>query len=144
MLVEGANNEYVMIVSSNCWGPSGKLDNGNAPESLFTKAQVNSLVQCQVSAVLSTHHGENSRSKIDPLEQLKNITKAKETIEIVMSMIPCRQKKRCQESQKLLGKPNLHPLDQLKPKRLMAKPGIGVNHVRFCDFTIALQDSKIL
>ena len=66
MLVEGANNEYAMIVSSNCWGPSGKLDNGNAPESLFTKAQVNSLVQCQVSVVLSTHHGGNSGNKIDP------------------------------------------------------------------------------
>ena len=37
MLVEQANNEYIILVSLNCQGPSGKTDNGNTLKSLLQK-----------------------------------------------------------------------------------------------------------
>ena len=45
MMVGEANNEYVMLISSNCWEHSGELHECHAPEGLvFTKAEVNTLV----------------------------------------------------------------------------------------------------
>ena len=48
-LVEEANAEYTILVASNRWGSQGKQDPSGAPEALFTKAELNMLVQnkCQ-------------------------------------------------------------------------------------------------
>ena len=52
-LVEEANAEYTLLSTADRWGPSGKADSGNPPEALtFTKAEINNLVQKQVSAAL--------------------------------------------------------------------------------------------
>ena len=48
MLVKEAIAEYTMLSASECWGPHGKMDNGAAPEVLYTKAELNTLVQKQV------------------------------------------------------------------------------------------------
>ena len=44
MLVEDANNIYTMLVLSNHWGPSGKVDSSNGPEGLLSRAEENTLV----------------------------------------------------------------------------------------------------
>ena len=55
-LVQDSCEEYSILFSAKCWGPSGKTDPGNAPEGLLTKAKINTLVQKQVSAVLSNNN----------------------------------------------------------------------------------------
>ena len=61
MLIEEATAEYTMLVASNCWGPKGKPDPGNAPEALFTKADINTLIQKQISTAL--HQNSNNKEK---------------------------------------------------------------------------------
>ena len=52
-LVEEANMEYTMLLTTNVWGPSGKPDSGDAPALLVcTKTEINNLVQNQVSTML--------------------------------------------------------------------------------------------
>ena len=51
-LLDKANAEYTMLVTSNCCGPQGKQDPSGAPEAVFTKAELNTLVPKQVSAAL--------------------------------------------------------------------------------------------
>ena len=69
MLVEEANSDYMMLVASNWWGPSGKPDSGAAPEGLYTKAKLNTLVQNLISAAFKNHgskhheHSDNKQSK---------------------------------------------------------------------------------
>ena len=48
-LVEDAHEEYNILLSVKCWGPSDKIDHGNTAEGLFSKANINTLVQNQVS-----------------------------------------------------------------------------------------------
>ena len=50
MLVEEANAEYAMPSPAEHWGPKGKQDIDVAPAGLYTKAELNLLVQKQVSA----------------------------------------------------------------------------------------------
>ena len=45
IVVEEANAEYTMLVASNRWCPQGKQDPSGAPEAIFTKAELNTLVQ---------------------------------------------------------------------------------------------------
>ena len=49
MLVEEANATYTMLSAAEHWGPKGKQDMDAAPTGLYTKAELNSLVQKQVS-----------------------------------------------------------------------------------------------
>ena len=58
-LIEDAHKEYNILLSAKHWGPSGKICPGNAPEGLLTQAEINTLVQKQVLAVLSN----NNRAK---------------------------------------------------------------------------------
>ena len=53
ILIEDDNHEYTILGASNRWGPQGNPDPGNAPESLFTKADVNTLIQKQISTALN-------------------------------------------------------------------------------------------
>ena len=52
-IIEAACEEYTILLSANHWGCSGKPDPGNAPEGLFTKADINTLIQKQISAALN-------------------------------------------------------------------------------------------
>ena len=63
-LVEEANAEYTLLSTAERWGPTGKKgDTGNAPEALtFTRAEINSLVQKQVSAALKSEKSGSSNS----------------------------------------------------------------------------------
>ena len=54
--VEDTHEEYNILLSANHWGPSGKIDHGNVPKGLFTKADINTLVQKQVSAALHNNN----------------------------------------------------------------------------------------
>ena len=66
-LVEEANAEYTMLVASNHWGPQGKQDQSGGPEALFTKAQLNMLVQKQVSAALKAKNpGSSDKTSTNP------------------------------------------------------------------------------
>ena len=63
MLVKEASAEYTMLSASDHWGPHGKTDNGAALEGLSTKAELNTLVQKQVSATLKQmSNGDNKSS----------------------------------------------------------------------------------
>ena len=66
-LVEEANAEYTMLVASNCWGPQGKQDPSSPPEALFTKAELNMLVQKQASAALrGKNPGSSDKTSTKP------------------------------------------------------------------------------
>ena len=66
-LVEEANAEYTMLVASNRWGPQGKQDPSGAPEAPFTKAELNTLVQKQVSAALKGNNpGSSDKTSTNP------------------------------------------------------------------------------
>ena len=62
-LVEEANAEYTMLLSSfGHWGPWGTDNLGAAPEAFFTHAELNTLVQKQVSTALTqSGSGENTK-----------------------------------------------------------------------------------
>ena len=59
-IIEDACDEYNILLSANHWGPSHKPDHGNAPEGLFTKADINTLVQKQISAALNNKPNDSS------------------------------------------------------------------------------------
>ena len=61
--MEKANAEYTMLVSADCWRPKGKPDQGGAPEMLYTKMEVNNLVQKKVSAALKQFKTQQSMDK---------------------------------------------------------------------------------
>ena len=44
MLLEEAKAEYTMQMVADHWGPKGKLDGDGAPEGLYTRAEMNTLV----------------------------------------------------------------------------------------------------
>ena len=50
--MEEANAEYTILVSADHWGPQGKPDQDGAPETLYTRMELNNLVQEQVLAAL--------------------------------------------------------------------------------------------
>ena len=62
-LVEEANAEYTMLVSADQWGPKGKPNQGGASEMLYTKTELNNLVQKQVSAALKQFKTQHSMDK---------------------------------------------------------------------------------
>ena len=54
-------------MASNCWGPQGKQDPSGAPEAPFTKAELNTLVQKQVSAALKGKNpGSSDKTSTNP------------------------------------------------------------------------------
>ena len=65
--------EYSIVLSAKCWGPSGKIDPGNAPEGLLTKAKINTLVQKQVSAVLSNNNKITADTSSNKKDQHKHL-----------------------------------------------------------------------
>ena len=77
MLIEEANAEYTMLVASNCWGPQCKPDPGNAPEALFTKADINTLIQKQISTAL--HQNSNNKEKAAQTSNEKQKKKSNNT-----------------------------------------------------------------
>ena len=79
-LVEEANAEYTMLVASNCWGPQGKQDPSGAPEALFTKAELNTLVQKQVSAALKGKNpGSSDKTSTNPVSTSSSNSSSKRT-----------------------------------------------------------------
>ena len=67
-LVEEANAEYTMLMASNRWGPQGKQDPSGAPEALFTKTELNTFVQKQVSAALKGKKpGSSDKTSTNPV-----------------------------------------------------------------------------
>ena len=55
--------EYVMLMPADHWGPQGKPDQGGAPETLYTKMELNNLVQKQVLAALKQFKTQQSMDK---------------------------------------------------------------------------------
>ena len=79
-LVEEANAEYTMLVASNRWGPQGKQDPSGAPEALFTKAELNTLVQKQVSAALKGKNpGSSDKTSTNPASTSSSNSSSKRT-----------------------------------------------------------------
>ena len=79
-LVEEANAEYTMLVASNHWGPQGKQDPSGAPEALFTKAELNMLVQKQVSAALKVKNpGSSDKTSTNPASTSSSNSSSKHT-----------------------------------------------------------------
>ena len=79
-LVEEANTEYTMLVASNRWGPQGKQDPSGAPEALFTKAELNMLVQKQVSAALKGKNpGSSDKTSTNPASTSSSNSSSKRT-----------------------------------------------------------------
>ena len=70
--VEEASAEYTMWMFADHWGPQGKPDQGGAPKMLYTKMELNNLVQQQVSAALKQFKTQQSMDKTNessyPLE----------------------------------------------------------------------------
>ena len=52
--MEEANTEYTILASADHWGPQGKPDQGGAPKTLYTKTELNNLVQKQVLGCFET------------------------------------------------------------------------------------------
>ena len=90
MLIEEANDEYTMLVASNCWGPQGKPDPGNAPEALFTKADINTRIQNQISAAL--HQNSNNNKKAAQTSNEKQKMKSNNTQKASKEHKPCISK----------------------------------------------------
>ena len=123
MLVEEANAEYTMLSASDHWGPHGKMEYGAAPEVLYTKAELNTLVQKQVSAALKQMSNGNNKQSSDSQNQI-NVTK------VTNKMTSQRNPKSCTYPSKP-GRPNPQTLVKLKPRKWMARLGICENIVVF-------------
>ena len=74
MLVKESNAEYTMLSASECWSPHGKMDDGAAPEVLYTKDELNTLVQKQVSTALTQMSNGDSKKSSDSQNQM-DVTK---------------------------------------------------------------------
>ena len=121
MLVKEANAEYTMLSASEHWDPHGKTDNGAAPEVLYTKAELNTVVQKQVSAALKQMSNGNNKKSSDS-QKSNDVTKItnKMTSQInpMSHVYPSKP-----------GKPNHQILVKQKSKKWVARLGIGVNIV---------------
>ena len=71
-LVEKANFEYTMLVSADHWGPKGKPDRSGAPKTLYTKIELNNLVQKQVLAELKQFKTQLSMDKTNKSSNQNN------------------------------------------------------------------------
>ena len=98
MLVKEANAEYTMLSASEHWDPHGKTDNGVAPEVLYTKAEVNTVVQKQVSAALKQCPMVTTRSLLILKNQI-------DMVKVTNKMTSQRDPKSCAYPSKP-GKPN--------------------------------------
>ena len=87
MVIEEANAEDTMLVASNCWGPQGKPDPGNAPEALFTKADINTLIQNQISTAL--HQNSDNKEKAAQTSNEKQKKKSNNTSKTSNEQKPC-------------------------------------------------------
>ena len=141
-LVEEANAEYTMLVASNHWGPQGKQDPSGAPEALFTKAELNTLVQKQVSAALKGKNpGNSDKTSTNPASTSSSNSSSKRACFNCSS--PDHLKKDCLNEAKKNRVPKVAwkakpqvPTSH-NPKMWMVKRGIGVNTVVFGVFLMA-------
>ena len=143
ILVEEANAEYTMLVASNCWGPQGKQGPSGAPEALFTKAEVNTLVQKQVSAALKGKNpGSSDKTSTNPASTSSSNSSSKRACFSCGS--PDHLKKDCPNEAKKYRVPKAawkaKPPTSNEPQSKDVdgvKCGIGVNTVVFGIFLMA-------
>ena len=69
MLLEEANAKYTMLSAAKHWGPKRKQDIDAAPVGLYTKAELNSLVQKQVSATVKQFQSKTSNKNNDSTKE---------------------------------------------------------------------------
>ena len=117
-LVEEANAEYTMLVASNHWGPQGKQDSSGAPEALFTKPELNTLVHKQVSAALKGKNpGSSDKTSANPASTSSSYSSSKRTCFNCGS--PDHLKKDC---------PNESKKNRVPKAAWKAKPQVPMSH----------------
>ena len=126
MLVEEANTKDTMLSAAEPWGPKGKQDVDAAPVGLYTKAELNLLVQKQVSAAV-----KQFQSKCPT----KAMSLPKKTIQTTNATKVTR---RCHGFKSRHGKQSLLHLVHPKQKLSIENVGTGANIVVFGSFLMAL------
>ena len=143
-LLEEANAEYTMLVASNHWGPQGKQDPSGAPEAHFTKAELNTLVQKQVSEALKGKNpGSSDKTSTNPASTSLSHSHTSSKRTCFNCGSPDHLKKDCPNEAKKNRVPKAawkaKPPSSNEPqsKDVDGKSGTGVNIVGFGVFLMA-------
>ena len=130
MLLEEANAKYTMLSAAKHWEPKGKQDIDAAPVGLYTKAELNSLVQKQVSATVKQFQSKISNKNNDSTKE-NNPNNKCHTGDKKTPQIP-----------KWTWKAQPPDLVHPKQKLSMEKVGTAANLVVFSGFLLALLTTR--